>query len=188
MTRSDPRDEDRAQERRARSAGPAASSAHPAGRLGILSLPRADNAAWVRDDPFGRGQGLGLLLRQRAGRWVITRLLERSPAQRAALQVGDEVRAIDAYVLPEGDFAEALRLLRASTRRTHVLEIVRARSRLRVRLPSAPIAQVIRADLRAGAGDGSYCLTCRKCYTTLFGWIICGRPRRPHCADPCGVA
>jgi hypothetical protein len=136
-----------------------------------------------RVDPTLAGKGMGLLLHERRGRWAVRRVLKGSPAERAGVEPGSIVQAIDDYEMRRVDVAELQLTIRSRPSGPCAVRIVAGRRPAQLAIGLRSLRSIIGTDVVLGGDE--YCNTCRLCQTTTNGFVTCSEDGR--CSGRCTV-
>ena len=138
-----------------------------------------------RHDPALVGRGIGLLIIEVKARWRIRRTLRASPAERSQVPAGALLLAIDGYFLEDGDIAELQALIRFGSSPEIVVTIEEHGAVAERIIDPSPLRDLVGNDI--GLDGGDYCNTCKRCNTTLNGYILCAQPPPRRCSGRCAV-
>ena len=135
-----------------------------------------------RSDPNLTGKGIGLLISERRGRWTVRRVLKKSPAERVGIEPGAVLHEINDYDMRKDvDVAELQMSVRFQAEECGVSLEARG-SAVRMTIRPTWLRGIIGRDI--GLDGGGYCNSCKKCYSTINGFVTCGEG---GCPDRCAV-
>lgn len=140
------------------------------------------------DSLRGAGPGIGVVLQQRDGRWIVTRPLLGSPAEEAGLVEGDVVIAVGGVAMATDSPRTVLHRILPSLDKEDKLEIsfLRAEQSVSLMVSFKPLRTLAEEDERRGGLQFGNCRTCTLCNFTTSGVLDC-KPQGGQCAIPCTV-
>jgi hypothetical protein len=137
-----------------------------------------------RVDPSLAGKGIGLVITQRRNVWRVQRVLKKSPAERAGVEPGRVLHAVNDYEMRKGDVAELQLIVKAGSPDGFRLSVGARAGIVQLVIVPRSLRRIIGTDIALDGGGGGYCNSCRKCYTVINGWVNCG-PQ--GCSESCAV-
>ena len=152
---------------------------------------------WYKKDPLAKGHGLGLVLHEKSGQWIVVSVLRKSPAERAGVRVDDVRVRVDDYALKGGDSLELLYLIRTGIRKERFELVLDRKKEGEVKVPVAPKSMMrimaTHGRLNGGFGVGQVCRSCNLCLPVFGGFAECGKVSTDpitgrRCSSPCMIA
>jgi hypothetical protein len=152
---------------------------------------------WYEKDPLAKGKGLGLVLHEKSGQWIVVSVLTESPAERAGVRVGDVLVRVDDYPLKGGDSLELMYLVRSGIRKARFELVLDRKKEGEVKVPISPKSMMRimarHGRLNGGFGVGEVCRSCNLCLPAFGGFAECGKDSTDpitgkHCSSPCMIA
>jgi C-terminal processing protease CtpA/Prc len=152
---------------------------------------------WYEKDPLAKGKGLGLVLHEKSGQWIVVSVLRESPAERAGVRAGDVLVRVDDYALKGGDSLELLCLIRSGMRKERFKLVLDREKEGELKVPIAPRSMMRilgrHGRLNGGFDVGQVCRTCNLCLPAIGGFAECGLASPDpiggrRCSSPCMIA
>ena len=152
---------------------------------------------WYEKDPLAKGKGLGIVLHEKSGQWIVVSVLKGSPAERAGVRVDDVLVRVDDYALKDGDGLELMYLLRSGIGKERFEVVLDRKQEGDVTVPIAPRSMMrimgTHARLNGGFGFGDMCRSCKLCLPVFGGFAECGLESTDpttgrRCSSPCMIA
>jgi len=152
---------------------------------------------WYAKDPLAKGNGLGLVLHEKSGKWKVVAVLRESPAERAGVRAGDVLVRVDNYALKGGDSLELLYLIRSGIRKQRFELVLDRKKEGELAVPVAPKSMMrimaTHGRLNGGFGFGDVCRSCKLCLPVFGGFAVCGMESQDpisgrRCSSPCMIA
>jgi hypothetical protein len=151
-------------------------------------LPRTPvERGWWLKDPASDRKAFGFVLHKSNDVWVVHRTLKQSPAELSGIQTGDELQAVDRYLLSGGgDIMELFHLVNLDEHSTsHDLAIIRQGSnKITLSVQKQPLRALLATDYDLGGHILDTCYSCRFCRSISIGWSDCGGTQ---CFNQCSV-
>lgn len=134
----------------------------PVSTKSVGTRPVRTKKEWWKTDPYARGPGIGIVIHQKGGTWVVARVLRGSPAARAGIRKGDRIKSINKYSYKSGNLRGLIHAVRRNKSRKNTVEVMRPGRKTAIfSLGSASMIWMI-ATNRWPSTPGGSCYFCRK--------------------------
>lgn len=140
---------------------------------------------WWLSDPTSERKAFGLILHKRQEVWTVERCLIGSPAERAGVNAGERLVAVDGYSLEAGSFLELFSLMSTNTSSLYELSFQSEAGDIVRSIDAESLRDLLDHDFGNGGAKLLYCVGCRTCRPVTIGSTHCGPGA---CQEYCTIA